>query len=114
MYSRGNQWLPSPEACRMVLKVRCMHNLPLDGMVNIPMYLVWEYWVQLNSILFADHVTFNNEYVSNAPIQGREYQIMIITTIKGNKFDTSDNPDLPSYATTVTLKFKLKYTLTQK
>ena len=45
--------------------------------------------------------------IRNAPIQGRECQI-IITTIKENKFDTSDNPGLPSYATTVTLKFKLK------
>ena len=41
------------------------------------------------------------------PIQGRECQI-IITTIKENKFDTSDNPGLASYATTIILKFKLK------
>ena len=39
------------------------HYLPLDPMVNIPLYLVWECWVQLNSILFADHVTFNNGYM---------------------------------------------------
>ena len=30
-----------------------------------------------------------------------------------NKFDTSNNACLPSYVTTVTLKFKLKQTLTQ-
>ena len=40
------------------------------------------------------------------PTQGRECQI--ITTIKENKFDTFDNPGLPSYTTTVILKFKLK------
>ena len=39
--------------------------------------------------------------ILNAPIQGRECQ----TTIKENKFDTSDNPSLPSYARTITLKF---------
>ena len=42
-----------------------------------------------------------------APIQGRENQI-IITTIKEDKFDTCHKPGLPSYATTVILKFKLK------
>ena len=41
-------------------------------------------------------------------MQGRECQI-IITTIKGNNFDTSDDPGLPSYATTITLKFKHTY-----
>ena len=46
--------------------VRNIHNLPLDGMVNIPIYLVWECWVQLNSILFADHITFNNGYMKRA------------------------------------------------
>ena len=61
---------------------------------------------QLNSILFADHKTYNNGYMQR-PIQGRECQI-IITTIKENKFDTSDNPGFPSYATTINLKFKLK------
>ena len=40
-------------------------------------------------------------------MQGRERQI-IITTIQENEFDTPDNLGLPSYATTVTLKFKLK------
>ena len=76
-------------------------------MVNIPIYLVWECWVQLNPILFADHITFNNGYISNAPIQGRELQI-IVTARKENKFDTFDNLGLLSYATTITLKFKLK------
>ena len=37
----------------------------------------------------------------------RERQI-IITAIKENKFDTSNNPGLLSFATTVILKFKLK------
>ena len=41
------------------------------------------------------------------PIQGRECQI-IIRTVKENKFDTSDNLGLSSFATAVTLKFKLK------
>ena len=40
-------------------------------------------------------------------MQQREWQI-IITTIKENKFDTSCNPGLLSYVTTVPLKFKLK------
>ena len=39
-------------------------------------------------------------------IQGTECQMII--TINENKFDTSDNPRQLSYATTVTLKFKLK------
>ena len=34
-----------------------------------------------------------------------------ITTIKENKFDTSNYAGLLSYATTVSLKFKLKYKL---
>ena len=42
------------------------------------------------------------------PIHGREWQIIIITTKKENKFDTSDNPGLRSCTTTVILKFKLK------
>ena len=45
-------------------------------------------------------------------MQCRECQILI-ATIKENKFATSDDPGLPSYAATVTLKFKLKKTLTQ-
>ena len=36
----------------------------------------------------------------------RECQIVI--TMNESKFDISDNPGLPSYAKTVTLKFKLK------
>ena len=32
----------------------------------------------------------------------------VITTIKENKFDTSNNPGLLSYTTNVILKFKLK------
>ena len=84
------------------------HYLPLDGIINISICLVCECWVELNSILFADHITFNNGYMKCAhTIQGRECQL-IITTIKENKFGTSDNPGLLSYATTVTLKFKIK------
>ena len=41
------------------------------------------------------------------PLQGQECQIIKIA-IKENKFDTSNNPGLPSYATTVNLKLKLK------
>ena len=66
---------------------------------------------QLNSILFADHITFNNGYMKRA--HSRQRIKIIIRTIKENKFDTSDNPGLLSYATTVTLKFKLKETLSQ-
>ena len=43
-----------------------VHYLQLDAMINIPIYLVWECLVcttQLNSILFADHVSFNNGYM---------------------------------------------------
>ena len=43
-----------------------LHYLPLDGMINIPIYLVWGFWVQLNSIFFADHITFNNGYMKHA------------------------------------------------
>ena len=76
-------------------------------MVNIPIYLSSLEMLgttRLNSILYADHITFNNGYVKCAHARQR----IIITTIKENKFETSDNPSLPSYATTVTLKFKLK------
>ena len=67
------------------------HYLPLDGMVNIhvPIYLVWKCWVQLDSVLFADHITFNNGYMKRAHTWQR---MTIITTVKENKFDTSDNP----------------------
>ena len=75
-------------------------------MVNIPLYLVWECWVQLNSILFADHVTFNIGYMKHACT--RQRMANNNKTIKENKFDTSDNPSLLFYATTVTSKFKLE------
>ena len=39
----------------------------------------------------------------------RQRMTIIITTIKENKYDTYDNPGRLSYATTVILKFKLKY-----
>ena len=42
-----------------------VHYLPLDGMINIPTYLVWRCWVQLNSF-FADHIIFNNGYMKHA------------------------------------------------
>ena len=38
---------------------------PLDGMINIPIYLVWGCWVQLNSIFFADHIIFNNGHMKH-------------------------------------------------
>ena len=61
---------------------------------------------QLNSILFADHITFNNGYMKHAHTRQRFSNNN--NNNKRNMFDTSDNPGLPSYATTVTLKFKLK------
>ena len=57
---------------------------------------------QLNSNIFSDHIAFNKGYMKRRECQMR------ITTIKENKFDTFDNPCLPSYVTTVTLKFKLR------
>ena len=33
------------------------HYLPLDGMINIPIYLVWGCWVQLNSTNFCLQIT---------------------------------------------------------
>ena len=45
--------------------------LQLNGMVNLPIYLVWECWVQLNSISFADHITFNNRYMKRAHTRQR-------------------------------------------
>ena len=42
------------------------HYLPLDGMVNIQVYLSGLGMLgttQLNSILFADHITLNNGYM---------------------------------------------------
>ena len=61
---------------------------------------------RFNSILFSDHITFNNGYMKRA--NTRQIMTNNNKTIKENKFDTSDNPGLFSYATTVTLKFKLK------
>ena len=44
------------------------HYLPLDDMINIPVYLVRGCWVQLIStqFYFADHITFNNVYMKHA------------------------------------------------
>ena len=61
---------------------------------------------QLNSILFVDHITFNNGYMKRA--HTRQRMTNNNNNYKRNKFDTSDSPGLPSYAITVTLKFKLK------
>ena len=61
---------------------------------------------QLNSILFADHITFNNEYMKPAHTRQR----MANNNNNNERFDTSNNPCLLSYATTVTLKFNLKVT----
>ena len=78
--------------------------LPLDDMVNIPIYLVWE--AGYNSILFADHITFNNRYMKRA--HTRQRMINDNGNKKENKFDTSEYSGLLHDATTVTLKFKLK------
>ena len=42
------------------------HYLPLDGMVYIPIYRVWGCWVQLKSVLSADHTTFKNGFMKRA------------------------------------------------
>ena len=39
---------------------------PLDDMINIPNYLAWGCWVQLNSIFYADHIVFNNVCMKHA------------------------------------------------
>ena len=40
--------------CWLKIKMHPFHYLPLHGMINIPIYLVWECWVQLNSIFFSE------------------------------------------------------------
>ena len=57
-------------------------------------------------IFFADHIIFNTGHMKHAD----SWQIMANdnNNNKKTKFDTSDNPGLLSYATTVILKFKLK------
>ena len=48
------------------------HYLPLVGMINIPIYLVWGCSVQLNSThFFADHIIFNNGYMKYAHTRQR-------------------------------------------
>ena len=48
------------------------HYLPLDGMINIPIYQVWGCWVQLNSTqFFADHIKFNNGCMKHAHTRQR-------------------------------------------
>ena len=59
---------------------------------------------QLNS--FADRIIFNNGYMKHA--HTRQKMTNNNNNIKENKFDTSEDPGLLSYATTVILKFKLK------
>ena len=83
------------------------HYLPLDGMINIPIYVVWGCWVQLNSTqFFADHIIFSNGHMKHA----NSWQRMTNNNNnnKRKQVDTSDNPGLLSYATAVILKFKLK------
>ena len=35
-----------------------VHYLPLDGMVNIPIYLVWAYWVRNGTTFLSDNRYF--------------------------------------------------------
>ena len=73
------------------------HYLPQDGMVNIPIDLSSFGMLdatQLNSILFADHITFNNVYVKRAHTRKRLTNNN--NKNKSKKTDTSDNPGLLS------------------
>ena len=46
--------------------------LPLDGMINIPVYLVGMLGTTpFNSIFFADHIIFNNGYMKHAHTRQR-------------------------------------------
>ena len=57
-----NQILYSVKRCDTTFRY-----LPLDGMINILIYLVWGCWVQLNlTHFFSDHKTFNNGYMKHA------------------------------------------------
>ena len=47
------------------------HYLPQDGMINIPIYLVWGCWLQLNSFFFADNIIFNNGYMKQVHTRQR-------------------------------------------
>ena len=50
------------------------HYLPLDGMINIPIYLVLGCWVQLHTthfFFFADNIIFNNGYMKHAHTRQR-------------------------------------------
>ena len=58
------------------------------------------------SFCFVDHIIFNNGYMKHTHTRQRMTNNRI-TTITENKFDTSDNPGLLSYATTIILKIKL-------
>ena len=51
--------------------VTAEHYLPLDGMINIPKYLVRGCWVQLIFFFFADHITSNNGYMKHAHTRQR-------------------------------------------
>ena len=67
------KWFPFQTLFTSIIRVKNItrHYLPLNGMVNIPIYLVWECWVQHNSILFADHITSNNGYMKHAHARQR-------------------------------------------
>ena len=42
--------------------------LPLDGMINIPIYLVWGCWVQFNSNQFvSDHIIYQQWIYETRP-----------------------------------------------
>ena len=55
--------------CSSSFVAHVWHYLPIDGMINIPIYLVWGLWVQLN--FFADHIMFNNGYMKHAHTRQR-------------------------------------------
>ena len=52
--------------------------------------LVWECWVQLNSILHADHITFNNRYMKCAHTRQR------MTNNNNDYLEKNDNASLLS------------------
>ena len=60
----------------------------------------------LNSILFADFITFDNEYMKNAHARQRMSNNNNNNTRKQVRYFR--RPGLLSYAITITLKFKLK------
>ena len=55
-----------------VTKVACIfapieHYVPLDGMVNIPIYLVWASWVRKVTTFLSDNRYFDIQQPQNKP-----------------------------------------------